>query len=69
MRELDRGDEFNVTRIGSQGGELAAIRRRQFVPREVVVAAFAHIPPIDLKEFRAESDAYIDPTPREWFEL
>jgi antitoxin (DNA-binding transcriptional repressor) of toxin-antitoxin stability system len=66
MRALDRGEDFVVTRNGVPVGELRPIGRRQFVPRSVVAAAFSGAPSIDFAEFRADLDAYVDPTPREW---
>jgi antitoxin (DNA-binding transcriptional repressor) of toxin-antitoxin stability system len=41
MRELDRGESFLVTRNGNPVGELRPIRRRQFVPKAEVLAAFS----------------------------
>jgi antitoxin (DNA-binding transcriptional repressor) of toxin-antitoxin stability system len=65
MRALDRGEDFVVTRNGVPVGELRPIGRRQFVPRDVVVAAFKGAPSIDFEQFRADIDAHIDPRPRE----
>lgn len=66
MRALDAGESFVVTRNGVEVGELTPLRRRQFVPREAVIAAFAGAPPIDYPQFRADVDAILDqdPTPR-----
>jgi prevent-host-death family protein len=66
MRALDRGEDFVITRNGSPVGELRPYRRRQFVPRDVVVATFKGAPHIDYEEFRADVDAILDhdPTPR-----
>jgi antitoxin (DNA-binding transcriptional repressor) of toxin-antitoxin stability system len=66
MRELDRGEDFIVTRNGVPVAELRPITRRQFVSRDVVAKAFAGAPAIDLEEFRADMDAHFDPSPREW---
>ncbi len=65
MRELDRGESFLVTRNGAPVGELRPIRRRRFVPKAVVLAAFAGTGHIDFKEFRADVDRFADqdPTP------
>jgi prevent-host-death family protein len=41
MRELDQGESFLVTRNGTPVGELRPIRRRQFVPKAEVLAAFS----------------------------
>jgi antitoxin (DNA-binding transcriptional repressor) of toxin-antitoxin stability system len=66
MRALDRGEDFVVTRNGVPVGELRPIGRRQFVPRGVIATAFAGAPPLDFAEFRADLDAHVDPSPREW---
>jgi prevent-host-death family protein len=70
MRELDRGESFLVTRNGTPVGELVPIRRRQFVPAELAIAAFSGVGPIDHKRFRADVDCHIDqdPTPNAWDE-
>jgi antitoxin (DNA-binding transcriptional repressor) of toxin-antitoxin stability system len=70
MRELDRGESFIVTRNGTPVGELRPIRRRQFVPAEVAIAAFSGVGRIDYKQFRADVDRFVDqdPTPRVWDE-
>lgn len=41
-------------------------RRRQFIPRDELLAAFKDAPVIDLEELRAESDAYLDPSAWCW---
>jgi len=66
MRALDRGESFVVTRNGTPVGELIPLRRRRFVPAEVVMAAFAGAPRIDPGRFRADVDSLIDqdPAPR-----
>lgn len=66
MRELDGGESFIVTRNGVPVGELRPIRRRQFVPRDVVVSMFTGTSPIDFEQFRADVDRWVDqdPTPR-----
>jgi antitoxin (DNA-binding transcriptional repressor) of toxin-antitoxin stability system len=70
MRELDRGEEFIVTRNGVPVGELRPVRPRRFVPRETVLAAFANAPRVDYEQLRADIDAVVDqdPTPRVWRE-
>ncbi|HEV3310068.1 MAG TPA: type II toxin-antitoxin system prevent-host-death family antitoxin [Chloroflexota bacterium] len=60
MRALDRGEEFIVTRNGVPVAELSPVRRRQFVPKAVVLAAFAGVPRIDYRQFREDIDAIID---------
>jgi prevent-host-death family protein len=66
MRALDRGEDFVVTRNGTPVGELRPYRPRQFVPRDVLLAAFKGAPGIDYKRFRDDIDAVVDqdPTPR-----
>jgi antitoxin (DNA-binding transcriptional repressor) of toxin-antitoxin stability system len=66
MRALDRGEDFVVTRNGVPVGELRPIGRRQFVRTDDLLAAMAGAEPIDVKQFFADIDAYVDqdPTPR-----
>lgn len=66
MRKLDRGESFTVTRNGVPVGELTPVRRRRFVSRKALIAAFADAPAIDPAAFRADVDAHLDqdPTPR-----
>jgi prevent-host-death family protein len=68
MRELDRGEDFVVTRNGVPVAELRPIRRRRFVPAAVVAKAFEGLPRESYEQFKADVDAYVDqdPTPREW---
>jgi prevent-host-death family protein len=66
MRALDRGESFVVTRNGTPVGELIPLRRRRFVPAEVVMGAFTTAPRIDPARFRADVDSVLDqdPAPR-----
>jgi len=66
MRALDDGENFIVTRNGVPVGELRPIRKRQFIPREELVALFEGAPHIDYEQFRADIDRFVDqdPTPR-----
>lgn len=66
MRALDSGDTFVVTRNGVAVGELTPIRRRRFVAKDAVVAAFARAASIDSVRFRDDLDRVIDQdvTPR-----
>jgi prevent-host-death family protein len=68
MRALDQGEDFIVTRNGVPVGELRPIdrRRRQFIPKEELVALFEGAAHIDYEQFRADIDAHVDqdPTPR-----
>ena len=59
MRRLDQGEAFVVTRNGVPVGELIPLRRRRFVPRDSVVAAFAHAPAIDAGRFREDLDRHV----------
>ena len=60
MRALDAGESFVVTRNGVAVGELKPLDRRRFVPRDAVVAAFAHAAPIDSRRFRADLARIVD---------
>lgn len=66
MRALDRGETLILTRNGVPVGELAPVRRRQFVSVAALMAAFAGAPKIDSARFRSDVDALLDqdPTPR-----
>ena len=66
MRELDRGESFVLTRNGVPVGELTPIRRRRYVPADVVTAAFSGLPSIDSARFREDVDRHVDQsvTPR-----
>lgn len=66
MRALDRGDEFVVTRNGVPVGELLPLRRREFVPSEVLLEAMRGAPHVDFRQLRADLEAVAsyDPTPR-----
>ncbi|MFY9586008.1 MAG: type II toxin-antitoxin system prevent-host-death family antitoxin [Actinomycetota bacterium] len=68
MRALDDGEDFIVTRNGKPVGELRPYKRRQFVPRDVLIDALKDAPSIDYEELRADIDRYVDqdPTPRYW---
>ena len=59
MRRLDQGEAFVVTRNGVPVGELIPVRRRRFVPRDNVMAAFAHAPSIDAARFRDDLDRHV----------
>jgi prevent-host-death family protein len=68
MRGVERGQSFTITRNGTPIARLIPLRRRTFVPREEVVAAFATAPPIDADRFRDDLDSSIDNDldSREW---
>jgi prevent-host-death family protein len=68
MRSVERGESFTITRNGTPIGRLIPLRRRTFVPREEVVAAFATAPALDADRFRADLDAAADQglLDREW---
>lgn len=68
MRGVERGESFTITRNGTPIGRLIPIRRRTFVPRAEVMAAFATSPVLDGARFRSDLDAAIgqDPFDRDW---
>ena len=68
MRGVERGESFTITRNGTPIGRLIPLRRRTFVPKQEVLAAFATAPVLDADRFRSDLDAGIDQdlTDREW---
>jgi len=68
MRAVERGESFTITRNGTPIGRLIPLRRRTFVPREEVLAAFATAPLLDAEKLRGDIDAIIDQDPlsRDW---
>lgn len=68
MRAVERGESFTITRNGTPVGRLIPLRRRTFVPRQEVMAAFATAPVLDAERFRLDIDARTDQNPagREW---
>ncbi|GIJ52482.1 hypothetical protein Val02_93680 [Virgisporangium aliadipatigenens] len=68
MRNVERGESYTITRNGTPIGRLIPLRRRTFVPRAEVLAAFATAPTIDPDAFRASLDAVLDQDlpSREW---
>lgn len=68
MRAVERGSSFTITRNGTPIGRLIPLRRRTFVPRDEVLAAFATAPPVDPDKFREDLDTLVDQDPfdREW---
>jgi prevent-host-death family protein len=68
MRAVERGESFTISRNGTPIGRLIPLRRRVFVPREEVMAAFATAPVLDAEKFRGDLDALADQdlTSREW---
>jgi prevent-host-death family protein len=68
MRDVERGESFTITRNGTPVGRLIPLRRRTFVPRGEVLAAFATSPVLDAERFHRDSDTGIDQDPfgREW---
>jgi prevent-host-death family protein len=63
MRDVERGQSFTITRNGTPIGRLIPLRRRTFVPRAEVVAAFATSPVLDPDRFRSDIDAAVDQDP------
>jgi prevent-host-death family protein len=68
MRAVERGESFTISRNGTPIGRLIPLRRRIFVPREEVMAAFSTAPILDAEKFRDDIDAIADQDPlsREW---
>jgi prevent-host-death family protein len=68
MRAVERGKSFTISRNGTPIGRLIPLRRRTFVPREEVLAAFATAPTVDPARFREDIDSGTDQSPadREW---
>ena len=68
MRGVERGESFTITRNGTPIGRLIPLRRRTFVPRDEVLAAFATAPALDPERFRADLAAAVDqdPSSRAW---
>jgi len=63
MRGVERGESFTITRNGTPIGRLIPLRKRTFVPREEVLAAFATAPTLDPDQFRRGFDAIADQDP------
>jgi prevent-host-death family protein len=68
LRAVERGRSFTITRNGTPIGRLIPLRRRTFVPRDEVLAAFATAPRVDPERLRADLDraADQDPFSRDW---
>jgi prevent-host-death family protein len=68
MRGVERGESFTITRNGTPIGWLVPLRRRTFVPRDEVLAAFATAPVLDPDQLRRDLDALADQDPfrRAW---
>jgi prevent-host-death family protein len=68
MRGVERGESFTITRNGTPIARVIPLRRRIFVPREEVLAAFATAPVLDEQRFRSDLDAVVDQDPfdRDW---
>ena len=62
MRRLDRGESFLLTRNGVPVGELVPLRRRRFVARDAVVAAFSNAPATDAARFRDDLNRHVNET-------
>ncbi len=63
MRSVERGESFTITRNGTPIGRLIPMRRRTFVPRHEVFAAFATAPVVDPERFRTDLDEAVDQDP------
>lgn len=68
MRAVERGGSFTITRNGTPIGRLIPLRRRTFVPRDEVLAAFATAPLVDADQLRSDLDTLADQDPfaRPW---
>jgi prevent-host-death family protein len=68
MRRVERGESFTITRNGTPIARVVPLRRRIFVPREEVLAAFATAPVLDQQSFRGDLDSVVDPgsVDRDW---
>jgi prevent-host-death family protein len=68
MRAVERGESFTISRNGTPIGRLIPLRRRRYVPREEVLAAFATAPVLDGDQFRRDLDSAADQysAGREW---
>ncbi|MEG3637564.1 type II toxin-antitoxin system Phd/YefM family antitoxin [Micromonospora palythoicola] len=68
MRGVERGESFIITRNGTPIGKLIPLRRRTYVPRAEVMAAFATAPTLDAGRFRRDLDSAVDQdlSDREW---
>lgn len=68
MRGVEEGESFTITRNGTPIGRLIPLRRRTFVPRDEVIAAFATAPVLDPDQLRRGLDAAADQDPfsRAW---
>jgi prevent-host-death family protein len=68
MRGVERGESFVITRNGTPVARLIPLRRRTFVPRTEVAAAFATAPRIDAERLRADLEQVLDPDlpSRDW---
>ncbi len=60
MRAVEQGESFTVTRNGTPIGRLIPLRRRTFVPRQEVMAAFSSAPVLDAERLRADIDGIAD---------
>ncbi|MGH8829165.1 MAG: type II toxin-antitoxin system Phd/YefM family antitoxin [Jiangellaceae bacterium] len=60
MRSVERGGSFVITRNGTPIGKLVPLRRRTFVPRDEVVAAFRTAATLDADRFRRDLDDVVD---------
>jgi antitoxin (DNA-binding transcriptional repressor) of toxin-antitoxin stability system len=60
IKALEAGDSFVVTRNGVPVGELRPFRRRGFVAKAGILAAFRRTAPIDSKRFQEDLDALAD---------
>lgn len=62
LREVQAGHTVVVTRNGVPVAELRPVQPRRFVPRAVIAEAARQAPRIDAGRFRADLDAWTDPS-------
>lgn len=60
MRGVERGESYTITRNGTPIGRLIPLRRRTYVPREQVMAAFATAAVVDPDRLRADLDSAVE---------
>lgn len=65
MRAVENGESFVVTRNGTPIADLVPRQtaKRRAVPVDELLSALARGPRIDVEEFYADLDRYVDPDP------
>jgi prevent-host-death family protein len=62
LRAVQSGQSFVVTRNGVPVAELRPVPPRRFAPRAAIEDAAGRAPRIDAARFRADLDAWVDPS-------